>query len=237
MGWYSGKSSDLNPDPPIVHAQNLIQLGGGSKQVFESAQTAYSEQKYQWCLELTEALILHPEDLNKTEIIQLQVSALKQLASRQTSPNGRNWYLTKSLEIQGLIDMKPSPTQVTNTILGSSLKSLFMILSVNLNYAKANDVNQFVLFDFQDTNDKFSIHIRNGIADTKYQWPENIQTHAVAMIVEVTKEEVWKKVIARVESPLSYIDNEQIILKNINGDVDPELIISFLTFLSMFTSD
>ncbi|CAF1366448.1 unnamed protein product [Rotaria sordida] len=237
LGWYSGKSSDLNPDAPNVRAQNLIRLGGGSKKVFESAQVAYSEQKYQWCLELTEALCIYPEDLNKSEIIQLQVSTLQKLASLQTSANGRNWYLTKSLEIQGLIEIKPSPAQVTKTILNSSLKKLFMLLSVNLNYHKANDINQLVLFHFQDTNEKFSIHIRNGIADVKYQWPENIQSNPIDMIIEVIKEEIWKQVIARIKNPLTCLSNDEIILKDGNEEITPELVVQFLTFLSMFTSE
>jgi alkyl sulfatase BDS1-like metallo-beta-lactamase superfamily hydrolase len=40
LGWFSGKTSDLNRDPPISRAQNLIKLGGGAKKVFESAHRA-----------------------------------------------------------------------------------------------------------------------------------------------------------------------------------------------------
>ena len=236
LGWYSGKSSDLNPDPPFVRAKNLVRLGGRSKNVFEAAQAAYSEQKYQWCLELTEALNLYPEDLNKGEITQLQASALQKLASFQTSPNARNWYLTKSLEVQGLIDIDVSPTQVAQRILSSSLENLFMLLPVNLNCLKANEIDQLVLFDFQKTNERFSIHIRHGIADVKNQWPENVQSNAIDMIVELTAE-VWKQVIARMKDPVAAISDNEIILKNGNGEVNPELIIQFLTFLSMFVSE
>ncbi|CAF3665974.1 unnamed protein product [Rotaria socialis] len=237
IGWYSSKESDLNPDAPSIRAQNLIRLGGGSIKVFESAQTAYSEEKYQWCLELTEALNLHPEDLNKSEIIQLQVLALQKLASFQTSANGRNWYLTKSLEIQGLIEIQPSPKQVSQTIMNAPLKSLFMFLSINLNYQKASEFNQLFLFHFQDTNAKFSIHIRNGIADVKYQWPENIQSKSIDVIVEVTKEEIWKQVIARIKGPIESVSDEEIILKDGSGEINQELIVPFLIFLTMFTSD
>ncbi len=165
MGWFSGKTSDLNPDAPIIHARNLIELGGGSKKVYRSARLSCSKQQYQWCLELTEALNLYPGDVNIQEIIQLQVLALQKLASLQMSANGRNWYLTKSLEIQGLIDIKLSPKEAVQSILKSSLNNLFMLLPVNLDYKKAYGINQLILFDFNDPNEKFSIHIRNGIAD------------------------------------------------------------------------
>lgn len=236
MGWYSGKSSDLNPDGPLVRAENLIRLGGGSKKVFESAQTAYSEEKYQWCLELTEALSLHSEDVDKSEIIQLQVSALRKLAASQTSANGRNWYLTKALEIQGLVDTKPSPNLRSQIILTNPMKKLFMALPVNLNYQKADEMNLLVLFHFHDTNAKFSLHIRNCIADLKDQWPEDTKSKSIDFIIEMKKEEAWKKVLARINSPLELLESEEIILKNSDDEVNQELIVPFLTFLSMFAS-
>ena len=237
MGWYSGKSSDLNPDSPTVRAENLIRLGGGSKQVYAKAQAAYMEGKYQWCLELTEALALQPEDVLVSDINQLQVLSLQKLASTQTSPNGRNWYLTKSLEIQGTIDIKPSPTQVAQTVLKSPLRNIFMLLPINLDYTKANEVNQLALFHFQDTNEKFSIHVRNGIADVKYQWPEIIPPDNNYIMIEVSKEEVWKQMVGRVKTAMAILSNDEILVKDKNGDITEAVVVQFLQFLSMFSSD
>lgn len=236
LGWFSGKTSDLNRDSPIIRAQNLIKLGGGAKKVFESAQIAYSEEKYQWALELTEALCLHPEELNISEINKFQSLILEKLASFETSVNSRNWYLTKSLEVQGLIDVKPSSEQRSQAILKSPLKNCFRLLSVNLNYKKVDQINHLVLFHFNDTDKKFSVHIRNGIADVKYQWPENIHPDNIHLIIELKTEQIWKEIIVRLKSPMQALEDEQIILKDGNGEINLERIIQFIEFLVIFAS-
>jgi alkyl sulfatase BDS1-like metallo-beta-lactamase superfamily hydrolase len=236
LGWFSGKTSDLNPDAPIIHARNIIQLGGGSRKVYRSARLSCSEQQYQWCLELTEALNLYPEDVNIQEIIQLQVFALQKLASLQMSANGRNWYLTKSLEIQGLIDIKPSPKEAVQSILKSTLNNLFMLLPVNLDYKKVQGINQLILFYFNDENEKFSIHIRNGIADVQQQSSHNFQSINIDMIIEVSKAEIWKQVMAHLKSPASAIENGDIVIKYGNGQINLSGETQLLEFLYMFAS-
>ncbi|CAF1209304.1 unnamed protein product [Didymodactylos carnosus] len=235
LGWFSGKTSDLNPDSPIVRAQNLIRLGGGNEKVFEMAKIAYSEQKYQWCLELTEALTLYPEDANVSDIIQLQVLSLQNLASVQTSAPARNWYLTKSLEIQGLMDVKPVAERRVQSILKSALNSSLMLLPVSLDNKKANGVNQLILFHVNDTDEHFSIHVRNEIADIKWKWPENIHSNDVDMIVEVNKEETWKQLIAGVKSPILAHLNGEIITKTGDEQTNSTGGIKLKTFLDMFS--
>ena len=39
------------------HAQELVELGGGSKALLQKAKKSYEERKYQWCLQLCDALI------------------------------------------------------------------------------------------------------------------------------------------------------------------------------------
>jgi alkyl sulfatase BDS1-like metallo-beta-lactamase superfamily hydrolase len=234
LGWFSGKTSDLNVDSPKIHAENLIQLGGGSEKVFQAAKQAFDQGKYQWVLELTEALRLYPEQMNISQINQLESSTLEKLASREISANGRNWYLTKSLEIQGLIEIKPSETQITQTIFNSSLKKCFMLLSVNFNYQKAEGKNQLILFRFNDTNEKFTVQIRNGIVEVNFHWPENIDSLNVQMIVEVKTELVWKQIIARLKTPMEALDNEDIVIKDKHEQDNPEEIMQFIEFLLMF---
>jgi alkyl sulfatase BDS1-like metallo-beta-lactamase superfamily hydrolase len=234
LGWFSGKTSDLNVDSPKIRAENLIKLGGGSEKVFENAEKAFKEEKYQWVLELTEALNLYPENFNISKINQLQCLTLQKLASREISANGRNWYLTKSLEIQNLIQIKPSELQIIETISKASLKNCFILLSVNFNYQKAEGKNNLILFHFIDTNDKFSVHIRNGIVDVDFHWPENISSTNIEIIVEVKTELIWKEIIARLKSPMQVIEDEQIIIKDGNQQFYPEGVLQFIEFLLMF---
>jgi alkyl sulfatase BDS1-like metallo-beta-lactamase superfamily hydrolase len=236
LGWFSGKASDLNVDPPKVRAENLIQLGGGSEKVFETAKQAFDREKYQWVLELTEALRLHPENVDITQINQLESSTLQKLAPREVSANGRNWYLTKSLEVQGLIEVKPSQAQITETILSSSIRRCFMLMSVNLNYKAAEGKNQLVLFHFVDINGKFAVEIRNGIVEVNFNWPEKIDSLNVELIVQIKTELIWKQIIAKLKTPMQALDDEDIIIKDKNEQDNPEGILQFLEFLLMFAS-
>ncbi len=60
MGWFSGKTSDLNVDPTKIRDENLIKLGSGTQKAFENAKKWYQQEKYQWILELTEVLNISP---------------------------------------------------------------------------------------------------------------------------------------------------------------------------------
>ncbi|CAF4223661.1 unnamed protein product, partial [Adineta steineri] len=188
LGWFSGKTSDLNVDSPKIRAENLIQLGGGTKQVFEKAQLALKEEKYQWALELIEALTLFNEDLNLAELNEFHSLILEKLASLEISANGRNWYLTKSLEVKGLIQIKPSEKQTIETVFKSSIKNYLKFLSVNFNYQKAKEQNLLIFFHFNDTNEKYTIKIRNSVVDMQDDWNDKMLPN---LIIEIKTENIW----------------------------------------------
>jgi alkyl sulfatase BDS1-like metallo-beta-lactamase superfamily hydrolase len=171
-----------------------------------------------------------------TQINQLESSTLQKLAPREVSANGRNWYLTKSLEVQGLIEVKPSQAQITETILSSSIRRCFMLMSVNLNYKAAEGKNQLVLFHFVDINGKFAVEIRNGIVEVNFNWPEKIDSLNVELIVQIKTELIWKQIIAKLKTPMQALDDEDIIIKDKNEQDNPEGILQFLEFLLMFAS-
>ncbi|UJR07383.1 hypothetical protein I4U23_011669 [Adineta vaga] len=231
LGWFSGKTSDLNVDSPKIHAENLIQFGGGAEQVFEKAQSAFREEKYQWALELIEALTLSPEDLNLSELNEFHCLVLEKLASFQISANGRNWYLTKALEVKGLIEIKPSQNQIIQTVFKSSISNCFKFLSVNFNYQKAEGKNHLIFFHFIDTNEKYSIEIRNFIVDLNDHWNDRINPN---LIIEITTEKVWKEILIRSITPMDALDEEQICIKNHRGEDYPEGILEFIQFLLLF---
>ncbi|CAF3918179.1 unnamed protein product [Adineta steineri] len=232
LGWFSGKTSDLNVDSPKIRSENLIQLGGGAKQVFEKAQLAFKEEKYQWALELIEALTLFHEDLNLEELNKFHSLILEKLASLEISANGRNWYLTKSLEVKGLIQIKPSEKQTIETVFKSSIKNCLKFLSVNFNYQKAEEQNLLIFFHFNDTNEKYSIEIRNSIVDMQDDWNDKMLPN---LIIEIKTENIWKQILSRSKTPMEALDNEDICIKNQQGEDYPEGILEFIQFLLLFT--
>lgn len=84
--------------------------------MFEQAKKAFAEERYQWCLQLTEALSLYFEDHPSAEIIQLRVASLRKLASQQMSANGRNWYLTEAFELQASTEQSSTTTTTRSNL-------------------------------------------------------------------------------------------------------------------------
>lgn len=224
----------MNPDPPKIRAKKLIRLAGGAEQVWIQAETAFAEEEYQWCLELTEALTLCPEQVSKAEIIRLQSLTLNKLASSERSATSRNWYLTQSLEIQGSLDLKPSVKQIQQTIRGTSIRNTLKFLAVRFNYQTAQGIDQLVLFEFLDTEVKVSLHLRNGIVDFQEYWPEEIPQDQTSMIFQVKSEEIWKKILCRELSPIDALENSDVIVQQSNGESHPEGALLFIQFLLFF---
>ncbi|CAF1296022.1 unnamed protein product [Adineta ricciae] len=231
LGWFSGKTSDLHKDAPKTHAENLVKFGGGAKEVFAKAQSAFQEEKYRWTLELVEALSLYPEDVNPSEINELHCSTLEKLAAFETSANGRNWYMTKRLEIQGLIHIKPSEKQIIETVSKSSIKKCLQVLPVNFNYQKAEIENLVIFFHFNDTNEKYSVELRNSIVDVQDCWNEQIKPD---LAIEIKTERIWKEILVRAKTPMDALDNKDISIKNQQGDDYPEGILQLVQFLLLF---
>jgi len=120
LGWFSGKGSDLNPESPFARAQNLIELVGSTDKLVEHAKKAFIQEKYQWCLQLTEALCLYLKENTSVDILRLRIQALHKLASQQMSANGRNWYLTEALQLQTDHPQILSSTSTEETITNRS---------------------------------------------------------------------------------------------------------------------
>ncbi|CAF4195314.1 unnamed protein product, partial [Adineta steineri] len=153
-------------------------------------------------------------------------------ASLEISANGRNWYLTKSLEVKGLIQIKPSEKQTIETVFKSSIKNCLKFLSVNFNYQKAKEQNLLIFFHFNDTNEKYTIEIRNSVVDMQDDWNDKMLPN---LIIEIKTENIWKQILSRSKTPMEALDNEDICIKNQQGEGYPEGILEFIQFLLLFT--
>ncbi len=71
MGWFSGKASELHPLERVEKSKNLVDLAGGIESLVEKMRLAYGEGKYQWTLELAEA-VLDVKNGDKTAIVSLK---------------------------------------------------------------------------------------------------------------------------------------------------------------------
>ncbi|CAF1150762.1 unnamed protein product [Adineta ricciae] len=139
--------------------------------------------------------------------------------------------MTKRLEIQGLIHIKPSEKQIIETVSKSSIKNCLQVLPVNFNYQKAEIENLVIFFHFNDTNEKYSVELRNSIVDVQDGWNEQIKPD---LAIEIKTERIWKEILVRAKTPMDALDNEDIRIKNQQGDDYPEGILQLVQFLLLF---
>ena len=72
---------------------------------------------------------------------------------------GRNWYLTEARVVEGL-SLKPAPHMVKKRIYTGTLYDLFLLLTVMVDYEKAQDVRRTACFHFTDCCKVFVLKVQ-----------------------------------------------------------------------------
>lgn len=96
LGWFDGNPTNLNPLPPYERAKKTISQMGGIEAVADVVRRE-SASDAQWALELADLLLTL--DPNRTDIRQAKATALMALARRETSANGRHYYIACAKEL------------------------------------------------------------------------------------------------------------------------------------------
>lgn len=220
LGWFDGNSSTLLPLPLKEKAEKMVALAGGKDQLLSNAQKALEQKEYQWALELTDYLLrLSSEDKTFKEI---RYQSLLGLGEVQSNPNARSYYLSQALELKGQ-NMEAIITKTPELVHSIPLGTLFDLLAVNIVPEKSINYNKKAVFYFTDTNEKWTVHIRHGVAE--------IQTFAMDnpdLTIETTSI-IWKEVVAKLRQPLVAMATGNL---NINGGAG-----NFKEFMGMFSEN
>ena len=192
LGWFDGNASTLLPMPKKEQAEKMAALAGGVNKLLENVQNAFDKKDFQWALELTDHLIrLNPEDNLYKEI---RYECLTNLGAQQSNPNARNYFLSQALELKGQsMDLitKPSLKMVHQT----PMEAIFNSIAVNTNPTKSADYNKKAVFHFTDTDEKWSIQIRKGVAEIQ---PFTIEG---ADLMISTTSPIWKEIVGKIKKP------------------------------------
>ena len=105
LGWFSGDASELSTLPTKERAVRLLALAGGKdnalhqmEKCFENVEGAQSNSvnssfDIQWALEIATAVLrVFPQDSKATI---LRTKCLISLGERETSANGRNYFMVR----------------------------------------------------------------------------------------------------------------------------------------------
>ncbi|TGL64244.1 alkyl sulfatase dimerization domain-containing protein [Leptospira sarikeiensis] len=194
LGWFSGDPAELHPLPRDKFAGFISELAGGKDSLLKFSKEYFNKHQYQETLQLT-GYILRLDPKNK-EALDLRISSLERLGEKEENANARHYYLTEALELREKFVAK-LPIQASTELLKKY--SVYVILSAlvaNLDPRSSADLDQKVGFQFNDTGEEYTIHIRKGVAELKRNLDENPD-----ILVQLDSLE-WKKMLSKIKSPL-----------------------------------
>jgi alkyl sulfatase BDS1-like metallo-beta-lactamase superfamily hydrolase len=166
ISWWNGDPAELDPIPRIEQARRYVNLMGGRDTVFTAAEGAFFDQDYQWASELSALLVrVNKEDLPAR---QLKAGALRAIGYATANTNWRGFYLSSALELEGTIN----PAEVVQQLRKSAFKpqhmttaQLFNNMRFYIDAESIEDTHLKIGFNFSDTEEQFTLEIRNSILD------------------------------------------------------------------------
>lgn len=164
LGWFDGNAAHLEPVAPGERAQRMAALAAEARPLPEAARRALEDGDAAWAAELADlALLDHPDD---AEARRTLADALRRLGEAHPSANGRHYYLTQALEVEGAVEIEgPDPSEVPEGLLrGLPMAGILQSLAVNLDPEASADVDQALLLRFTDLGEEWTVHVRRGVA-------------------------------------------------------------------------
>jgi alkyl sulfatase BDS1-like metallo-beta-lactamase superfamily hydrolase len=221
LGWFSGDTATLSPASPGERARGFAELAGGEEALVAATQRALEREQYAWAAELASHLVRL--DPGSEPAKRLEAAALRALGHRNPSPNGRNYYLTRALELEGEVAVEADREigESVRSVLDSIPIGNFMAaMPTNLDPEKSADTDLVVGFRFPDAGESYSIHVRRGVAELRPDFPERAD---VAVTVDSG---VWRDLVVGLRNPA---------LVFASGDVDIDgSTLDLIGFLRLF---
>jgi alkyl sulfatase BDS1-like metallo-beta-lactamase superfamily hydrolase len=189
LGWFGGDASDLSPLSRRERAERMVALVGGSEKLRDGATTALEAGDARWALELADHLLVLREFIDVARTVR--ASALRMLAARETSANGRNYYLTQALEAEEKVVLEaPDPSRFPDDLLAKIPVSSFLrAMTGRLDAKKADGKHLAVGFRFTDVGEEWGMYLRNSVVELAPRLPEG------ADMTVTTTSQVWKEVL------------------------------------------
>jgi len=224
LGWFNGDAATLNPVAPRAKAQHIVALAGGRDQVLASVRKSIDKGDYAWAAELSAHLVRL--DSADQQAANLKAEAFEHLGALSVSPNGRNFYLTQALELRGQIEVKSDRNYTPDRLefaKSMPINQVLEALTVSLNAEDTLNLNQTVELEFEDIDETYSFHIRQGIAELREGGAERADLR-----VKVSSS-AWTDMLLGVQSVPAALLTGAVKLENRFTDVP-----AFINFLLLF---
>ncbi|XP_060557213.1 linear primary-alkylsulfatase-like [Ruditapes philippinarum] len=203
-GWFSGDPVDLDPLTRNEKAQKMVNLVGAEKLV-NTAKEALNSREFQWALELSSYIVR--VDPNNKAAKDVKVEALTALGSRQTSVNGRNYYLTSALEEATGLEYK-TPKETREALVREfPIDYVISAFSVLFRPEDCADRNETLYIELSEPSSHHFIKLRNGVARVRHKTPRQWD------IKLKTTETIWKDIILKERNTLAAIAIGDILIE------------------------
>ncbi|BBM83048.1 alkyl sulfatase dimerization domain-containing protein [Candidatus Uabimicrobium amorphum] len=221
LGWFDGNSDALYPLPQKELVRREIKLMGGEEKVLSEAKKAYTSGEIKWAIHLLAKLRDYGWQLPK---VKKELAACYAKLGRQIfNTNGRAYLLERAYELHNG-EVAPPLSQLDDTLIAQvPLTVIFRIMCSRIIPEKSINTHETVLFHMSDTQEKFFITIRRGIA-------ELVMNHALPntpspVATVYTDSMTWKKLA---------LNKQQAATAIREGKLKIEGKIAFLKFLKKF---
>ncbi|MEZ9710192.1 alkyl sulfatase dimerization domain-containing protein [Vibrio breoganii] len=162
-GFFEGDPWQLEPMAYEQRAKAFIEIMGGRDNIMNTANAAIEAENYTFAAEI----LSYPITVNKDdmEARQLKAKAYKAWAADQVNINWRNWALNAAAELEGTRDFSNMISFASVDVLTAlPSKQIFDMMTSTLIAENTLEVNMTLVYNFSDTNESFTIEIRQGIA-------------------------------------------------------------------------
>ena len=221
LGFFDGKAVNLEPLSNKERAKNVVGLIGSKNQLISVIREEIENQNYQWAAELSDyGMEVFPND---KEIATLYSMSLEFLSKREENPIARNYYLSESYELSNKIKPSLEYTVSAEQARNIPMNTFFEAMGPRLDPTKAINKEIKIGFNIVDLNEKYSVVIRNQIAEISNGYDENYD--AIVTVESMT----WKGIILNTESAISAFSNNKLSVKGSYR--------KFLEFSSLFNKD
>lgn len=162
-GWFDDDTARLFPLEPVERAGRLIAELGGADAVRGKVATARTSNDLRWALEL--ASWLNTRAGAEAADRELLAGVLRDLASRTTAMNIRNWCLTRARDLDGSTDLSKLREHRlrASQLLGQAPFETIHLLRVLLDPERASGIDLHIGFSFPDAQ-AAGLHIRNCVS-------------------------------------------------------------------------
>ncbi|MGF1805063.1 MBL fold metallo-hydrolase, partial [Aliivibrio sifiae] len=162
-GFFEADPWQLEPMAYEQRAKAFVEIMGGRNNIIKTAKAAIKAENYTFAAEI----LSYPITINKDdmEARKLKAVAYKAWAEDQVNINWRNWALNSAAELEGTRDFSNMISFASVDVLTAlPSKQIFDMMTSTLIAENTLNVKMALTYNFSDTNESFTIEIRNGIA-------------------------------------------------------------------------